>query len=415
MEVSRSSRLGRWLSGQRGLLIGLGIGVVLTAGGMTLLSQTPARRSITPNQAANVTGQSVTVAPVQMTNVTRTIDATGSVAAYDLLPILPEATGLQIQQVLTDEGQTVRAGQVLVVLDQSVLQAQLNQAQAQRASAQAVVEQRQAALRQQTATLAEAQSNLRRYQQLASAGAISRQELETRTTTVATSQAALGASQAGVTSAQADVQSAIAQVQQLQTQLAQTTVRAPADGTIAERFARVGDVTSATGRLFTLIRNNALELQVRLPSTQLAQVKVGAPVRVTSDSDRRINLQGSVREIAPLVDPKTRQATVRVSLPSSPLLRSGQFLRAALTVQTTQAMTIPAKSVLPQTDGQSTVFVLQPDNTVRAQQIEIGTRQTGNDPNTARAEVIRGLNVGDRVVIAGAGYLKDGDRVTVVQ
>ena len=56
------------------------------------------------NSPAPVAGQSVTAAPVRLGSVTRTIDVTGSVAAYDLLPILPEATGLQIQQVLADEG-----------------------------------------------------------------------------------------------------------------------------------------------------------------------------------------------------------------------------------------------------------------------------------------------------------------------
>jgi len=393
------------------LLIGLGLATLLIGGTGAFLF---ARRPASTPQTITASTQTVTVAPVQTAAISRTIDATGTVAARDLLPIAPEASGLQVQQVLTDEGQTVRAGQELAILNSDVLRSQLNQAQAQSTSAQAVSEQRQAALRQQQATLIEAQSNLRRYQQLARSGAISQADLEQRATAVATAQAAVSTAQAGIGQAQADIQASQAEIQRLRTQLGQTIVRSPANGVIAERLAKVGDVASTSNPLFRLIRNGDLELQLKLPATQLPQVRVGAPVRITSDVDRRINIQGTVREIAPLVDPQTRQATVKINLPQNPAIRSGLFLRASITTQSIQALTIPSKAVLPQTNGSSTVFVLQPDSTVRSQTVQTGATQ-GNDPINTTVEVVQGLNAGDRVVVAGAGYLKDGDRVTVAQ
>ncbi|HEY9621278.1 MAG TPA: efflux RND transporter periplasmic adaptor subunit [Crinalium sp.] len=396
------------------LLLGMGLGVALTAGGLAIGSRRGEQQPVAPSPMAQVAGQSVTVVPVAMTQVSRTLEATGGVAARDLLPVLPQANGLQVQRVLVDEGQSVQAGQILAELDNSVLQAQLRQARAQAASAQATVSERQAALQQERATLAEAQSNLGRYQQLFNEGATSAQELEARRTAVATAQATVGSAQAAVSSAQAEVQSNVAQIQQLQTQLGQTVVRAPASGIIAESLAKVGDVTSSSNKLFSIIQNGRLELEVKVPATELSQVRIGAPVRVTSDSDRRINLQGTVREIDPLVDPQTRQATVRVNLPNTSLLRPGVFLRAALTIATAQAMTVPADAVLPQPDGSSIVYVLQNDSTVRAQTVEVGVRQTTPDQNAARVEIRQGLNVGDRVVVAGAGYVRDGDRVQVV-
>lgn len=391
-------------------LIGLGLAALIGGVGTFFI----ARRPTTAPQVAIAPGQSVTVAPVEVGSISRTIDATGTVAAIDLLPVLSQATGLQVQQILVSEGQTVTRGQVLAQLDPSVLQAQLNQARAQQASSQAVIDQRQASLQQQQATLAQAQSDLNRYRQLANAGAISGQELETRSTAVATAQAAVGTAQAAITSAQADVQAAAAQVQRLQTQLAQTEVRAPDNGVIAESLTKVGDVTSSSGKLFTIIRNGALELQAKVPETQLPQIRVGSPVKITSDSDKRLQLQSTVREIAPLVDPQTRQATVKITLPQNPALRSGIFLRASIVTQQSQAPTIPTKALLPQANGSSRVFVLQPDNTVQARTIETGLTQGGTDPNAGRVEVIRGLNPGEKVVISGAGYLKDGDRVNVV-
>jgi len=321
------------------------------------------------------------------------------------------------------------------VLDNSVLQAELSQAKAQLESAKAVVRQRQAALKQTQATAAEAQSNFRRYQSLANQGAISRQDLEARSTSATTAQESVGVAQANISSAEADVRSGEARVQQLETQLEQTVVRAPAGGIVvaptsesgaargtsspssnqrvAATVARVGDVTSSQP-LFAIIRNGFLELQVRVPENQLPDIRPGAATRITSDVDPRLNLQGRVREIAPLIDPQTRQATVRIDLPESDLLRPGMFLQAAITSRVVPGLTVPAKAVLPQANGNALVYVLESDNTVRAQTVELGARQNPNRPSQSRVEIKRGLQSGDRVVIAGAGYLKDGDRVEVV-
>lgn len=409
----KSGSFNRWLAGWRGLAIGLGLGVAIATIGTHLIPSTQ-QPATTPAQTATVPSQSVTVAPAKLTTVAQTVDATGSVAAFDMLPILPEATGLQIRQVLVEEGQTVTAGQVLAVLDSSVLKAQLNQANADVSSAKAIVQQKQAAYEQQRATLAQAESDLRRYQDLAQAGAVSQKDLVSYDTAAKTAREALNVAQANISSAQADVQSKVAEVQKLNTQIAQTLVRAPASGVIAEKVARVGNVTGSE-KLFSLIRDGSLELQAQVPETELPQVKLGAMARITSDADKRIDLQGRVREIAPLVDPKTRQATVKIDLPDSALLRSGMFLKAAITVQTTSALTVPAEAVLPQPDGQSIVYVLTGDDMVQAKTVEVGTRQPADDPTQARIVIKHGLSSGDRVVVSGAGYVKDGDRVTVVQ
>jgi RND family efflux transporter MFP subunit len=379
---------------------------------MKLTSQPGASTQPADNQATSAS-QSVTVAPATFTSITQTVEVTGTVAALDLLPISAKVSGLQIQQVLIDEGQTVEAGQVLAVLDRSVLQAQLTQAEADVASTRAVVQQRQAGLAQQQATLTQAAANLRRYQELAQQGAISAKDLDAYVTTFRTAQEAANVAEANITSAEADVQSKLALVQKLQTQIEQTLVRAPSRGMIAEKIARVGGVTG-NDKLFSLIRAGALELQAKVPQTELSRVKIGSPAQISSDADQRLRLQGRVREIAPLVDAQSRQATVKIDLPQSELLRPGMFLRAAIAVQTAQAITVPASAVLPQADGQSLVYVLK-DNLVHAQPVEVGTRRTAADPTQAKVEIRRGLNAGDRVVVDGAGYVKDGDHVIVVQ
>lgn len=400
-----------WLSGWRGLAIGLGLGVVVTTIGTHLPSNShsPAP-AVAPSAAAK---QTVSVAPAAVTAVTETVSVTGSAAARDMLPILAEASGLQIEQVLVEEGQLVQAGQVLAVLDSSVLKAQLNQARADVVSAEAIVRQKQAAFEQQRATLARAESDLNRYQDLANSGAVSQKDLDAYVTTAKTEREALSVAQANIASAQADAEGKVAEVQKLNTEIEQTIVRAPAAGLIAEKVARVGNVTG-TEKLFSLIRAGSLELQAKVPETELPQITVGALARISSDADPRIQLEGRVREIAPLVDAQSRQATVKIDLPSSPLLRSGMFLKAAITVRAAQALTVPAAAVLPQPDGQSLVYVLEGTDTVRAKPVEVGS-QDNTDPDKARIVIKRGLQPGDRVIEAGAGYVKDGDRVAVVQ
>ena len=276
------------------LVVGTGLGIAIAVGGNRLLPRQPANPQAPPTEARQAPSMSVIVAPVDSTLIARRLNVTGTVAAQDLIAVLPQTTGLQIRQILVDEGDFVKAGQVMAVLDNSVLQAEIGQAKAEVESNSAVVKQRQAALAQARATLAEAQRTLERNQQLANAGAISRQELDTRTTAVATASEAVRVAQANINSAEADVRSSIARVQQLQTQLGQTSVRAPAAGIVAQKNVEIGNVTG-TQQLFSIIQNGELELQAQVPAIQLPQIRIGANAQITYDADPRVRLHGKVK------------------------------------------------------------------------------------------------------------------------
>lgn len=391
------------------LLVGTGLGIAIALAGTRLTNSPPDAKAPTQTTQTQAPSLSVTVVPVESTQIARTLSVTGTVAARELIAVLPQTTGLQIEQILVDEGDFVKAGQVMAVLDNSVLKAQIDRAKAEIESNSAVVRQRQAALAQARATLAEAERTLERNQQLANAGAISRQELDTRATTAATAAEAVRVASANIYSAEADVRSSQAQLQQLQTQLKQTSVRAPARGIVAEKNVEIGNV-AGNQQLFSIIRAGELELQAQVPGVQLPQVEIGAPARITSDSDRRVNLQGRVSEIAPLVNAQSRQATVKINIPRTVFLRPGVFARAAITTNTVPGIAIPAKAVVPQSDGSSTVFVLRDRDKVQAQTVEVGEIL-----NDGKVEINNGLKAGDRIIVAGAGYLKDGDRVRVVR
>lgn len=439
-----------WLSGGQGLLLGVAIGMGITFVGMRVLSsgQKPANNpAAAPVVNFQAPAQSVTVAEVQTSPVNRTLKATGTVAAFEMIPVMSQATGLQIQQVLVDEGDFVQTGQLLVKLDDAVLQAQLVQAQAAVAEAEAnlaklragnrleeieraeeQVRMAQAEVKQAESDLELARKRVERNQNLEAEGAIARDRLDEIINEQRSKQSALNTTQAKLREAQqklkelesgarpeeiaqgvAKLAQAKGQVQIVMAQLKDTRVIAPTSGKIAERNASVGDITSSSEKLFTIIENGRLELRVKIPETQLPLIRSGQAVEITSDVDSRLKLVGRVREINPVVNEESRQATFEVDLPTQSGLKPGMFLRASITTATATSLTVPMGAVLPQADGTAIAYILQAGETVKGQRVETGELLRGD-----RVEILAGLQAGDRVVVKGAAYLKDGDRISVV-
>jgi HlyD family secretion protein len=402
-------------AGLRPLLMGLALGLAIALVGSRFVGGSdPATDAEAPPATAAGTAQAVTVAPVQTGTVVDTLTVTGTVQPADLLAVTPQIGNLQIRQVLVEVGDSVGAGQPLVILNDTNLQTQLRQAQAQVDVAQAQVVQQRATLAQAQASAQEASTNLQRYQSLQSQGAISAEELDSRATQATTAQESVQVAQAAVASAEATVRSRQADVAQLQTQLATTVVRAPRGGTVAEVPATVGDVSSTSTAVVSLIRDNQLELAAAVPQAQLDQVTVGAPVVVSSATDPQVQATGAVAQIQPLVDADTRTAEVIIRLPANgDRLRSGMFLTADIQVGSRSGLTIPAEALVPQPDGSLRVYVVGDDGMAIARSVETGVRLPNGDGGTVPVEILSGLQAAEQVVVAGASYLQDGDPVTV--
>ncbi|MGD1908854.1 MAG: efflux RND transporter periplasmic adaptor subunit [Leptolyngbyaceae cyanobacterium] len=401
-------------AGRRNLFIGLGLGLAIALVGPRLIGGNSSTANDAPDiAAAPVAAQTVSVAPARQGSVAETLTVTGTVQAADLLIVTPQVSGLQIRQVLVDVGDAVGVGQPLVIFDDATLRAQIQQAQAQVDVAIAQVEQQRANLAQAEATLAEAEANLGRYQSLQDQGAVSAEELDSRSTQTITARENVRVADAAVASAEATVRSRQADVDRLQTQLDYTVLRAPSSGIVAERLGSVGDVSSTSNEVLTLIQGNQLELAVTVPQAQLPQVTVGAPATITASTDASVQLEGAVQEIEPLVDPQTRTAQVIIRVPASERVRSGMFLNAAIQVGRRSGVTVPASAVLPQPDGSMQVWVLSPENTALARAVETGTRLPESVTGPARIEILEGLQPGEQVIVAGASYVQAGDSVTV--
>lgn len=313
--------------------------------------------------------------PVGRRPMVHAVVGTGSVVPWQELVVGSEVNGLRVMEVTFEEGDTVAKGQLMVRLDDSVLRAQLAQAQAAEAEAEA--------------NLAFARSDVARGRELAQRENIARQTVEQRETTARANEAKLA--------------QARAQRDQLEAQLAQTRILAPEAGIVSKRSVLVGAVVAQGTELFRLIRDGRLELDAQLPELDLAQVRPGQAVRVTHGSEP---VGASVRAVAPTVAADTRLGIVHVALPRDSGLSPGMYARAEIAVGQAEVVAVPQEAVVFR-DGRPSVFVLSTDDHVALRPIVTGERREG------WVEVTGGLAAGERIVVNGAGFLNDGDHVTV--
>jgi HlyD family secretion protein len=329
--------------------------------------------------AAAPTKPALTVTVTQPTQAMLPIrvSANGSIAAWQEASVGTEANGLRLAEVRANVGDVVKRGQVLATFAPDTINADLAQSRAAIAEAEAA--------------LAEASANAARARELQTTGALSAQQISQFLTAERTGQARLEAVRAA------------AKTQQLR--LAQTQVLAPDDGVISARSATVGAVLPAGQELFRLIRGGRLEWRAEVAAADLAQIRPGQSATVTASGVAP--LKGTVRMVAPTVDPQTRNGLVYVDLPAGGGARAGMFARGDFEIGSGRALILPQSAVMLR-DGFSYVLRVGPDSKVVQTKVTIGRRAAD------RVEITSGIDASTPVVAAGGGFLGDGDVVRVV-
>ena len=321
----------------------------------------------------------VTVVVPGRTTVEGTINATGTLAARREMPVGVAGEGGQVVSVLVEPGQWVRAGQVLAVIDRSV---QIQQAASQSAQIQVA---------RANADLAEA--NYQRALKLIDKGFVSKADVDRLR---ATRDAQLA--QVRVASAQAGV---------LGAQLRRLDIVAPAAGLVLERRIEPGQVVGAgSGVLFRLAKDGEMEVKALLGETDLAVIKPGVAAEVIPVGTQKA-FTGQVWQIAPVIDPASRQGTARIALAYAPELRPGGFASVMIKSGTVVAPILPESAIL--SDGQSSyVYVVGANNKVERRPVKQG-RVTPQG-----IIVTEGLSGTERVVLRAGGFLQPGETIKPV-
>jgi RND family efflux transporter MFP subunit len=320
-----------------------------------------------------------------------------TLASLSSTPIQPQIDG-QITEILVKSGDRVTAGQPLFQVDPQRQLAAVNSQEAERQAREADV----TFARQQQA----------RANELFSAGAISKQEVEQAQTALETAEGRLKTLQA--------------QIQEQRVRLRYFTVTAPTAGIIGDVPARVGNQVNPQTVLTTVDQNATLEIQVQVPVERAPDLKIGLPLRVLGNTGSGSTASTTINFVSPHVDNQTQSVLVKgiVRNPSG-ALRASQYVRVAIVWKTTEGLVIPVTAVL-RINGQYFAFVAEDAGQGRQGAPSEGGqggqgRQGGQGGLVARQRpvtlgpivvdnyaVLSGINDGDRVIVSGVQRLAEG-------
>jgi RND family efflux transporter MFP subunit len=304
------------------------------------------------------------------------ISATGSLAAVRDMPVGIAGEGGRVVRVLVEPGQSVRAGQVLAIIDRSV--------QAQTASQLA------AQIDVARADLQLAQNNLQRAESLVGRGFISRADLDQKRATR--------------DAAAARVRVAIAQLNATRAQIGRLDVRAPTNGLVLTRSIEAGQVVGpGSGALFRIAAGGEMELMARLPQSDLARLSVGAQARVTPVGSTNV-YPGAVWQVSPVIDPQSRQGMARIRVPLNNEIRPGGFASAEIQAGLQRVPLLPESAVQNDSRGPF-VYVIGRNDTIERRDVVIGQV---SDQGMA---IVQGLNGDERVVQVAGAFLNPGQKV----
>lgn len=327
----------------------------------------------------------VTTAQPTSTQLPVKLAANGSITAWQEAVIGSEVNGLRLLEVRVNVGDRVAKGQVLATFAVDAVQAELAQSRA--------------SLQEAEANALDAAGNAAKARTLQASGALSEQQINQYTTLEKTALARLEVAKAALT------------VQQVR--FNQTRLLAPDSGVISARSATVGAVVGTGTELFRMIRGGRLEWRAEVTSSELGRLSAGTAATVVAANG--VELKGRVRMVAPTVDPQTRAALVYVDLPNTSAVpvKAGMFAKGEFDLGSSAALTVPQQSVVVR-DGFSYVFLLdgQAANSQvgKVSQVKVQAGRRLGD----RIEINAGLQPNAVLVASGAGFLNDGDVVSVV-
>jgi RND family efflux transporter MFP subunit len=296
----------------------------------------------------------------------------------------------RIQQVLVREGDAVRAGQTLVVIDGAALRATVDQAQAGVKAAQS----QQAAAQTEAALAA---GTLNRYRQLEAEKSVSPQEMDEVSRRAEASTARLEA-------ARAQTDAARAQESGANTILGYSRLSAPFSGVVTARMADPGTMASPGVPLLQVDQAGILQLEATVDESAIGAIHKGMKSPVSIAGASSADIIGTVSEIVPTADPSSHSFLVKVDLPSSSQLRSGMYGTAEFADGVRQAIVIPRSAVVSR-GSLACAYVLDGEGIAQLRYLTLGATQG------YLVEVLSGLSAREKLVDAPSDRDLAGKRI----
>lgn len=371
-----------------------------------------------PKKAASAATQRpkpVQTARVEQRLLERSIAALGSFEAYDQSTVGARAAG-GLQKLEVDLGSTVKAGDLMAVIDPTDYQLRVQQAQAALAAARALLglpaegtndkvePEETSTVKLARAVLEEAKVNRDRVRKLAEDGVLPKSDLDTVEAAYQVAVNRYQDSQEEVRRRQATVAQRRVELEIARQDLADTRVLAPFDGMVQARRARVGEYLSEGSPVVTVVRMDPLRLRLEVSERESSMIRLEQEIRVRLEGDATIRT-GRVQRISPAIQEQNRMLVVEADLPNDGSIHPGLFARAAIQVDNgAAAMVIPTRALVTFA-GLEKVFVVKDG---KALEKVVVTGRRGPD----WVEVISGL-VAEDVVVLDPGNLQTQQPVMV--
>ncbi len=350
----------------------------------------------------------IRVVPAKRRELVETLEVTGTVVPRQEADVGVDLSGMIVTELHADQGDVVNKGDLLAVLDKSVLDTQLAQVEANRAQAEASVAQVRAQITDAEIGVRQADEALDRARQLQKKGIAAQSQLDNAVNARDSAEAKLVSAQKALAASEAQLGVIDAQKRNVELQIEKTQVKAPAGGLVLARNATLGGIVGASaGPLFRIAIDGELELAADVTETVLPRLSAGLPAKVSLPG-MSAPISGEIRMIEPEVDQKLRMGTIRIALSQEDEVRVGNFARGSIELVRRDGVAVPSTALVYRgNDG----FLqrLTGDGRIATVPVVLGARADGY------VEILDGLAEGDEVVSRAGTFVADGDEITPVR
>lgn len=337
--------------------------------------------------SATVTG--LQIAEVRAAQISDAAPIVGTVEAKESASLSAQVIG-RVTAVLVHEGEAVRAGQVLVRIDDAQARAGVDHAQSSVAAAEHYLD----AAKSQAALAA---STLARYQVLREQKSVSPQEFDEVSRRSEEASAQLAAAQANLEAQKASAGSA-------GTLAGYSTITAPFAGLVTARHVDPGALASPGVALVDIDRAGPLQLVVSVDESLLRNIEPGSPFVVSIPAISPDPVSARVAQIVPAADTTSHSFTVKIDLPASAYLRAGMYGTTSISSSTRNALFIP-RSALVEHGTIHSIWVLDAQHVASLRYVTLGPEMGSN------VEILSGVNAGEQIVLSPGDRELGGSRI----
>jgi len=372
-------------------------------------------------------------------NIHKSLYYSGTLQPANIITVISKVPG-KIEQIMVEEGDLIRKGDVLVKIEQDVVDLEMNQAYSAWQAAQAQyekakkgprvqeIENVRALVEQGQKDFIDAEQAFERAQRLFESGTISKTQYEeyeriyrSAKTQLENAERSLrlmeeGASVVELAMAEAQAQAMEAQYQLAQLKLGYTQIQAPMAGVVAQIFVDEGNLVGQTVPILVIMQDNPIIMEIPMPEKHYGYIQKNREQLtahiIPSAYDYSLIFNGVISNISPIINPQSRTFTIEITIDNSESrLRPGMYANVEFIVENYEDALLVPKSAILEYNGKPHIFLITKHSPafVQLKEIQVGIKDSKN------IQVLSGLTGTETIISEGNAFLVDGQEVRILE